>query len=92
ALEKLKIKDIDKLKKYSLPKYKKSIKQIFNNSNMQIVKALSYSEPVKKYKYPKNFIIFVVNKDFGISTYIGEKNIFYKSKEFKKKSGKNIFI
>lgn len=83
SYEKLKIKDIPKLEKYSTPEYLNSIKEIFENNNLSIVKVMAYPEPVKKYKYPDDFVIFGVNEDFTISVYTNKKDFKINSKNFK---------
>lgn len=67
AYNKLKVKDISKLEKYSKPEYLNSIKNIFNETGDIIVKkALAYPYPLKDYSYPKDFSVFLVKKDLTI--------------------------
>lgn len=74
AYEKLKIKDIEKLNKYSKLEYLDSLKEIFSNKNLKVIKVMTYPEPVKPYNYPKDFIILGVKKDFSVNVYFGNES------------------
>lgn len=95
SYEKLKIKDIPKLTKYSSLEYFESFKEIFNKNNINLIKALAYPEPIVKYKYPKDFILFGVKKDFEINIYCEQNSVFIKNNlefEISIKKEPNIFI
>lgn len=71
AYDKLKIKDIYKLEKYSKIEYINSIKQIFNeNWKILIKKSLAYPYPIKNFNYPKDLIIFLVKENLDINVVI----------------------
>ncbi|OGF29185.1 hypothetical protein A2531_01805 [Candidatus Falkowbacteria bacterium RIFOXYD2_FULL_34_120] len=91
SYEKLKIKDIGKLEKYSKPEYLDSIKEIFDEESPVLVKAMSYPEPIKLHGYPKDFIVFGIDNNYAVSSYIGKDNYFFEKREFIN-SNKNIFI
>src|SRR3989339_813569 len=65
-----------KLKKYSKPEYLDSIKEIFDEESPVLVKAMSYPEPIKLHGYPKDFIVFGIDNNYAVSSYIGKDNYF----------------
>lgn len=95
SCNKLKIKDIEKLNKYALPEYKETIKKIFEEDKIILVKVMAYPEPVKNYEYPTDFMVVGINKDFSVNMYLGNDNFLKtdKRKILPKNilSNKNIF-
>jgi hypothetical protein len=90
SYERLKIKDISKLEKYSTSKYLDSIKEIFEDNNLSIVKIMAYPEPIKEHEYPDDFVVFGVNEDSSVNVYKKKNNKILNKEKFK--INNNVFI